>query len=112
MSSDEHLGFVAYISTYLGLLVLTGVTFGLSYVALGAWGMPVALLIAGTKALLVALFFMHLMEAGTTSRIIAAVAISFVVLLASLTILDAEIRSGDDATTVPVAGTGPELERR
>jgi hypothetical protein len=45
---------------FLALLVGTGVTVGASYVDLGIWNTPVAMLIAVTKASLVVFFFMHL----------------------------------------------------
>ncbi len=49
-----------YIVVWLTLLILTGVTWGVSYVNLGMGNVAVALLIASGKAALVALFFMHL----------------------------------------------------
>lgn len=42
------------------LICLTILTATVSEIELGHWNAPVALAIAGTKALLVALFFMHL----------------------------------------------------
>lgn len=101
---EMHIGLWGYIANYVALMALTGLTFGLSFVSLGAWGMPVAIVIAGTKVLLVALVFMHLVELGTTPRLAAVVGISFVTLLCALTILDATLRQ-DDA--VPAQLTGP-----
>ncbi|MBI1920310.1 MAG: cytochrome C oxidase subunit IV family protein [Geobacter sp.] len=49
-----------YIIIWGALLVLTGVTWGVSYINLGMGNVAVALLIASVKASLVALFFMHL----------------------------------------------------
>ena len=49
-----------YIMVFLALMVGTGVTVAASYVDLGIWNTPVAMLIAVTKACLVVLFFMHL----------------------------------------------------
>lgn len=49
-----------YVLVWFALMVLTVVTAGVSFVDLGEWSGVVALLIASTKALLVALFFMHL----------------------------------------------------
>src|SRR6476620_2118391 len=49
-----------YVLVFLALLVGTGVTVGASYVDLGIWNTPVAMLIAVTKASLVVFFFMHL----------------------------------------------------
>ncbi len=49
-----------YIIVWIALLILTGVTWGVSYVNLGMGNVAVALIIASVKAALVALFFMHL----------------------------------------------------
>ena len=49
-----------YIGIWAALIVLTVVTALVSLVDLGMWSGPVALLIASCKALLVAMFFMHL----------------------------------------------------
>jgi len=49
-----------YIIVCISLLILTALTWGVSYVNLGMGNVAVALLIASVKAALVALFFMHL----------------------------------------------------
>jgi cytochrome c oxidase subunit 4 len=49
-----------YFMVWAALMVLTVVTAAVSFVDLGQWSLPVALAIASGKALLVALFFMHL----------------------------------------------------
>jgi len=49
-----------YYLVFVALIILTGVTAALSFVDLGEWSAGVAMLIAGAKAMLVALFFMHL----------------------------------------------------
>ncbi len=46
------------------LLVLTGITVGVSYIHLGFLNVPVALAIACTKVTFVLLFFMHLRYEG------------------------------------------------
>ena len=89
---DGHVGARGYVFTWIALLGLTGLTFGLSYVHL-AWAQwPVTLGIATTKATLVALFFMHLAEARAASRLALVIAVLIVVLLASFTALDAVTR--------------------
>jgi cytochrome c oxidase subunit 4 len=50
----------AYLIAWVTLLMLTGLTGGVSYVDLGMWNGPVALAIAAVKALVVSLIFMHL----------------------------------------------------
>jgi cytochrome c oxidase subunit 4 len=49
-----------YVNVFLALMALTALTAAVSFVNLHQWSAPVALLIASTKAALVALFFMHL----------------------------------------------------
>ena len=66
ISSYKLLGFVL-----LSLLVLTGITVGVSYIDMGFFNVPIALLIASTKATIVLLFFMHMKYEG------ALIAISF-----------------------------------
>lgn len=73
-----------YAFVYVALLVLTGLTFGLSFAPVGLLEWPIALGIAMTKATLVAIFFMHLAEAPAAHRFTVIVA---VLLLAALIVL-------------------------
>lgn len=66
-SNDNHHGevghilpFKVYVSVLLALLVLTVITVAAAQVDFGAFNMVIAMLIASIKALIVALFFMHL----------------------------------------------------
>jgi cytochrome c oxidase subunit 4 len=58
--SGGHGGPVIYTATLVGLLILTAITVGASYVDFGPANVAIALIIASCKAILVALFFMHL----------------------------------------------------
>jgi cytochrome c oxidase subunit 4 len=49
-----------YLAVWAALIVMTAVTVGVSYLDLGLWNASVALVVASFKALLVALYFMHL----------------------------------------------------
>ncbi len=49
-----------YILVWAGLMCLTGLTAAVSFINLHQWSAVVAFAIAGLKAILVALFFMHL----------------------------------------------------
>jgi cytochrome c oxidase subunit 4 len=51
------------------LLVLTGVTVGVSYIDMGFLNIPIALAIACTKVTFVLLFFMHLKYEGRVINI-------------------------------------------
>ena len=60
-----------YIIVCTLLLVLTGVTVGVSYLHLGMMNVAAALLIASLKAALVALYFMHLKFERRTLALVA-----------------------------------------
>ena len=49
-----------YVRTWLALLALLAITIIAAHFDLGAFGLPVALLIAISQAVLILLFFMHL----------------------------------------------------
>ena len=70
-----------YVLVFLALLVGTGVTVGASYVDLGIWNTPVAMLIAVTKASLVVFFFMHLKYSPRLLWVWLGAALFFLVLL-------------------------------
>jgi cytochrome c oxidase subunit 4 len=77
----------------VGLLALTTLSYALSHLHLGAWGLGVALAIAATKAALVAFFFMHLSERQGGPRLVLATAVIFVVILIGLILVEASDRS-------------------
>jgi cytochrome c oxidase subunit 4 len=87
---------IVSVRTYLAvaavLLVLAGTTVGLSFVPLGAWNVPIALAIAATKALLVAVFFMHLRTSTSTSRLVAVAALLWLSILLAGTLDDVVTR--------------------
>ncbi len=74
-----------YFSVWGALLVGTFVTYKVAYIDLGRFNAAVALIIATIKALLVALFFMHLK--GAHDRLLKLVVISTVFFLFILLVL-------------------------
>jgi cytochrome c oxidase subunit 4 len=72
----------------VALLVLTWVTLFVAGYNLGTWNLWVALGIASTKALLVALFFMHLRYDRPFNAILLVGAVLFLLLFVGLTLLD------------------------
>lgn len=70
-----------YVLALVALLVLTGVSFGLAYVPLGAAGPVVALAIAAVKVIIVGLIFMELLTSLAATRLIPVVTVLFVILL-------------------------------
>jgi cytochrome c oxidase subunit 4 len=77
-----------YILVFLALMVGTGVTVGASYLDLGIWNTPVAMLIAVTKAGLVVFFFMHLKYSPKLYWVWVGAAIFFLVHLIAGTGVD------------------------
>jgi cytochrome c oxidase subunit 4 len=74
------------------LLVLTGVTVGVSYVDLGFLNVPIALAIACTKVTFVLLFFMHLKYEGRVINISFISTVLVLILLIGLTFFDVAFR--------------------
>jgi len=71
----------AYVLAWLGLLVLTLVSFGAHYLELGAFATAVSLIIAAVKAGVVALVFMHLKTESVSVRTVAALNLAWVALI-------------------------------
>lgn len=77
-----------YIGIFLALMVLTVVTILVAYVDLGQFNKVVALGIAGFKASLVVLFFMHVKYASRLTKLFVMTGLFFLVVLLSLTMVD------------------------
>ncbi|MFB1480605.1 cytochrome C oxidase subunit IV family protein [Corallococcus sp. RDP092CA] len=74
------------------LLALTALTYGLHTLPHGAWSLPVALLIAGAKGLLIALFYMHLREQRTSNGLVLVTSVVFVAVLLTVCVLETRTR--------------------
>jgi cytochrome c oxidase subunit IV len=74
-----------YFSVWIALLAGTFLTYEAAKIDLGVFNAAVALIIATTKALLVALFFMHLK--GASEKLLKLVVISTVAFLFILLVL-------------------------
>jgi cytochrome c oxidase subunit 4 len=72
----------------LALLGLAGVSWALALAPMGWLGGPIALSIAAVKAGLVGLFFMELVDARASVRLVAIVAPLFVALLLGFALAD------------------------
>jgi cytochrome c oxidase subunit 4 len=77
-------GLGSYFAVFAALMVLTALTVWAAFQHLGVWNTPVALAIAVTKALLVALVFMHL---RTSPRLTVLVVVSSLLWLAFLIVI-------------------------
>jgi cytochrome c oxidase subunit IV len=77
-----------YVLVCVALLVLTAATLALARVELGPFHTPVALAIAGAKAVLVGLFFMHLRYSPPLTRLTAVAALVWLGILIAGTMDD------------------------
>lgn len=84
-SSHSSSPLTTYFIIWLALLFGTGLTAYVARIDLGPFNAAVALIIATTKALLVALFFMHIK--GASDKLLKLVVISTLFMLAILMIL-------------------------
>jgi cytochrome c oxidase subunit 4 len=78
---------------WLALLVLTGSSFGASFLHLGAAAVPIALSIAVVKATVVVLAFMELRHEGASTRVALFAGIAMVVLLVFFVVADVVMRA-------------------
>jgi cytochrome c oxidase subunit 4 len=92
-SHRRHRGLATYVVTFVALLVLTTLTFGLSFLPHAAWTVPVTIAIAVTKSTLIALFFMHLIEEPVSSWAALVIAVMLVATLITLMLLDVASRA-------------------
>jgi cytochrome c oxidase subunit 4 len=74
------------------LLVLTGVTVGVSYINMGFFNVPVALAIACLKVTFVLLFFMHLKYEGRIIVLSFISTVTFLLIMIGFTFWDVAFR--------------------
>ena len=78
-----------YLALFVALLALTALTTGVAFIDLGGIGnVAVALTIAVIKAVLVALYFMHLRYSSRLTIIFAGAGIFWLGILVALTLSD------------------------
>jgi cytochrome c oxidase subunit IV len=83
-----------YVCTWIALLLLLAATCGSSFVPLGTFNVVVNFVVAGTKALLVALVFMHLRRDRPIVWLVAIAGFGWLSLLACLSLPDFLLRLG------------------
>lgn len=103
MSTAEHAHHIIPLETYLkigsALIILTAVTVWVATIDLGPLNLVVAMIIAGTKASLVALYFMHLKYDNKFYMLIFLVGVLFLVILIVFTMFDTMTRGDVDPNT-------------
>ena len=77
-----------YLWTFGGLVFLTLLTTGIGFLDLGVFNSIIAIVLAGAKASLIAMFFMHALYESKIVRVILAGGVIWVAILFSLTIAD------------------------
>ena len=77
-----------YLFVLLALLAATIVTTAVAYVNLGPFSVVVARVIACTKMLLVALFFMHIRHSTRLTKLVVAGGLLWLLILLGLTMAD------------------------
>ena len=77
-----------YWKTCLALMLLLALTWSIGYVNLGMFNVIIALAIAVAKALLVALFFMHIKGSSRLLHLAMAVGVIWLIIMFSLTLGD------------------------
>ncbi len=103
----HHGGPVVYTATLIALLILTGITVGASYINFGSnsANIAIALTIASMKAILVSLFFMHLLWDKKVNAIIAATGFLFLGIFITFDLIDLNNRRDPTPRNVPVMAT-------
>jgi cytochrome c oxidase subunit 4 len=82
-----------YILVWLALIVGTFTTYYVAeYVDVGPWNIVIALLIAGTKTMLVIYYFMHVKFNDALTRLFVAGGFIFLLILIVLTLADYKTR--------------------
>ena len=94
-----------YVTIFLLLLVLTGLTTGVAFIDLGAYNTVAALAIAATKMLLVGLFFMHLRSSSGLTKLVVLAGFFWLTILLTFTMSDYFTRGW---TPTP-SGWGPSI---
>jgi cytochrome c oxidase subunit 4 len=89
----EHEGHhIASVTNYLIiftlLLLLTAATVGVAFIDLGVFNTVMALAIASVKAMLVILYFMHLKFSPSQTKLAAAAAIFWLMIMLTITAFD------------------------
>ena len=77
-----------YLLVFAALLALTALTVAVNMLPLGGLHAPAALLIAGVKAALVLLFFMHLWDSPRLTWVVALSGLLWLAILIALTMTD------------------------
>ncbi|MGH7798101.1 MAG: cytochrome C oxidase subunit IV family protein [Candidatus Binatia bacterium] len=103
MNLEPVISVRTYVLVFVGLLALTATTTAVAFIDLGAdWNSALAVGIAVVKALLVILFFMHVLYSRPLTWIFVGAGFFWLAILFALTLADYATR--DDVGAGPFAG--------
>lgn len=90
MTEDKHkpVSYRTFITTWIALLLLTGVTVGVAQLDFGAINIWIALSVASSKAALVLFVFMHLRQESVLFKVGLLVMLIFLIVFIGLTFTD------------------------
>jgi cytochrome c oxidase subunit IV len=88
MSSVHVSPLSTYLSIFAALMVLSAITVAAAFVDLGQANSIVAMAIAGLKATLVILFFMHVKYSSRLTKLTVVLSLFFVAILFAETLMD------------------------
>jgi cytochrome c oxidase subunit 4 len=77
-----------YYRVFAALMVLLALTVGVAFIELGPWSVVLALSIATTKALLIVLYFMHVISSSRLTQLFTAGMLLWLLLLITITLSD------------------------
>ena len=110
MNSEKIIAVRVYVLVFVALIALTATTTAVAFVDLGAtWNTSVALAIAIIKALLVILFFMHVLHSRPLTWVFVGAGFFWLAILFVLTLADYATR--DDTGAGPLAGPAAAAQR-
>ena len=93
MSEQEHVLSYGFLAQILGgLVLLTALTVGVSYIVWGFLNVPISLFVASSKATLVLLFFMHIKYEGMVIKVSFISTMLFLAIMISFTFWDVAFR--------------------
>jgi cytochrome c oxidase subunit 4 len=88
-SATAHVSPISlYVTIFMALMVLTGVTVAAAYVNLGQFNFLVAMIIAGFKASLVIWYFMHVKYQSSLTKLTVATGLFFLAILLGMMLID------------------------
>jgi cytochrome c oxidase subunit IV len=77
-----------YVQIFVALIVLLFATIGAAYLPLGPLHFPVAMTIAVAKAVLIVLFFMHLLHSHRLTAVVSIAGFLWLAIMIALTLSD------------------------